>query len=126
MKSFLILGLVAMFCVACDKAAEPAKAPATDAGKTGPAAVIADAKDAVATATAAAQTLEVGCAKCTYHLDGAATCGTAVKVGGTAYAVNVPGFDAMKEGLCAGAKQAKVTGEMKDGKFLASKIELIK
>ncbi len=127
MKSLFFSAAMAFILVSCtSKSPDTAKpSPQTDA-KSGPGAIIADVKSTVSSAAVATQTLEIGCAKCTYSLPGVAGCAAAVKVGGKAYAVSVPGFDSHKEGLCKGAKQAKVTGELQGDKFVASAIEILK
>ncbi len=130
MKSLFFASAVALILAGCTpSSSEPEKttSAASVAPKTGPAAIIADTKSTIAGATGAMQGLEVGCAKCTYAMPGVTSCAAAVKVAGKAYALEIPGFDAHKEGLCAGAKQAKITGgELKGDKYVATAIELIK
>ena len=78
------------------------------------------------THTAATQTVEVGCAKCSYSMDGVTTCENAVKIDGKAMLVTGDhGFDVMAEGICRdGAKQAEVTGSVEGDQFVASSIRL--
>jgi len=81
-----------------------------------------------ATLTAAIEkTVEVGCGSCTYGMEGVKGCKTAAKIDDKTYLVSGGGLDAHTSGLCSKTpKQAKVVGQVKDGKFVASKIELIK
>ena len=73
----------------------------------------------------AEEAIEVGCGSCIYGMDGVEGCVTAVKVGDKHYLVTGVELDAHSSGLCDSAKQAKVAGEVRDGKFVASKIELV-
>ena len=64
---------------------------------------------------------------CTYKKEGVQACEAAVKLGDKVLLLSVPGFDAHKEGLCKGARKAVITGGKEEGgKYLASKIELVK
>ena len=69
--------------------------------------------------------VEVGCGSCSYKIDGVEECVTAVKIGDTPYLVTGADLDAHSSGLCESVKQAKVTGEIQDGKFVASAIALV-
>ena len=75
---------------------------------------------------AAEEIVEVGCAGCMYHMEGIEGCVTAAKIGDTPYLVTGEKLDAHGSGLCTGVKQAKVVGQVQDGKFFATQIELLK
>ncbi|MBI4606556.1 MAG: hypothetical protein HY721_31730 [Planctomycetes bacterium] len=137
------LGLVFSGCDT-EKKPEPTPAPPT----TPPAAATTETKPATPTATptapptdvlktavdtakstaaAALPAMEVGCGKCVYNIAGVTACEAAVKVGDKALLLSVPGFDAHKEGLCAGPPKAVITGGKEEGgKYVATKVELQK
>jgi len=69
-------------------------------------------------------TLEIGCGMCIYEMDGVDGCTTAAMVNGMPFLVTGVEFNAHASGLCGGAKQAVVSGEVKDGAFVATKIEV--
>lgn len=73
----------------------------------------------------AAQTVEVGCGSCIYSMEGVQGCVTAAKIGDKAYLVTGAELDAHASGLCKSAKQAKIEGKVAEGKFVASKIDLV-
>ena len=82
-------------------------------------------KDIPAKAGGIEKTVEVACGSCIYEMEGVQGCKTAVKIDGKPYLVTGGSLDAHTSGLCSGEKQAVVAGEVKDGKFVASKIELV-
>ena len=70
-------------------------------------------------------TLEVGCAKCIYQVDGAKGCSqVAVVVEGNPLLICGVQIDAHGAGLCGATKMASVEGTVEDGKFIASKVEV--
>ena len=70
-------------------------------------------------------TVEVACGSCIYGIKDAAGCPMAAKVNGTELLVENTGISAMKTGLCSASQQATVTGDIKDGKLMATSFELI-
>lgn len=70
-------------------------------------------------------TVEIGCGACIYGMEGVKGCVTFAKIGDTPYVVTGAELDAHSSGLCESAKKAEVVGEVRDGKFVASKIELV-
>ena len=70
------------------------------------------------------QTVEAGCASCTYKMAGVEGCKLAVKIADKPYLVSEADVDAHSAGLCQAPKQAKVTGAIVRGKFVAAGFEL--
>ena len=68
------------------------------------------------------QDVELGCAKCVYHMEGVEHCTVAAKVGDEVMLVKGGGIDA--HGLCGRPKMAEITGKMQEGELHASNIEL--
>lgn len=71
----------------------------------------------------------VACGECLFGLKGK-DCDLAVKLGGRPYYVDgVKGDDLgdwhAADGLCSVVRQARVTGEVRDGRFIASHFELL-
>ena len=75
------------------------------------------------TATAANGTVEAGCAMCIFGVEGREDCELAVKIDGKPYLVTGIDVDTHGSGFCDSSKQAVVEGEVKDGKFVATKFE---
>ncbi len=73
---------------------------------------------------ASTMTVEVGCASCTYEMEGVEDCELAARIDGKAYLVELEGFDAHGSGLCAGTKTAVVTGAIEGDRFHATSLEL--
>ena len=118
----MALSVVAVAMSGCGSSTEPT-AGQVDAK---PPAVEAETSPATATVTAAAeQTVQVGCASCTYKMAGVEGCVTAAKIGDKPYLVTGFDLNAHKSGLCKAPKQAKIIGQVQDGKFVASSIKLI-
>jgi len=70
------------------------------------------------------QTVEAGCASCTYKMAGVEGCQLAVKIADKPYLVSGANVDAHEAGLCAAPKQAKIAGAIADDKFVAATFEL--
>jgi len=110
-----------------EKAAEPASA--TDAAKSG---ADAAAKEAPAAAKQVAakmleeQTVEAGCAKCIYKMDGVKECTLAIKVAGKPYVATGVDVDPHKEGLCEATKKATIAGTVEGAKVALTKFEFEK
>jgi|GEM_PF-5849588 len=84
---------------------------------------VVETHDAVpAAADAHLAKMEVACAHCVYHLDGVDACAPATMVDGKPMLLT--GVDLEDPSLCVGPKEAMVAGEVKDGEFVANKIEL--
>ncbi|NQZ56929.1 MAG: hypothetical protein HRT88_05590 [Lentisphaeraceae bacterium] len=67
-----------------------------------------------------AKDFEVACGSCIYKLDEVEVCETWVKVGDKSHKLTGAPIDAHNTGLCKHAAQAKLVGEVKDGKFVAT------
>ena len=78
----------------------------------------------------AARTATIGCATCIFKMEGVTGCKLAVKIAGTPYLVSGSGIDDhgdahAADGLCNAERQAAVTGEVRDDRFVAQRIELL-
>ncbi|MEE8143715.1 MAG: DUF6370 family protein, partial [Planctomycetota bacterium] len=71
-----------------------------------------------------ANTLEAGCGKCSYGMDGIKSCILAVKIDGEAYLVEGAEVNAHSAGLCRSTKKAVCTGEIKNGKFVSTSFKI--
>lgn len=74
--------------------------------------------------TVALQTVEAGCAKCSYHIAGVSSCVLGAKIDGKAYLVKGTDINTHAAGLCDGEKPATVSGEIQGNRFIASHFEL--
>ena len=85
-----------------------------------------DSAEPVASATklVSARTVEAGCGSCIYEMPGVDSCKTAVLVDGQHLLVSGDHSDAHPLGLCSAASPAIVTGEVKDGQLVATRLEL--
>ena len=79
----------------------------------------------IATAALADEMIEVGCGSCMYDMEGVKGCVTAANIDGTPYLVSGVKLKAHAVGLCDMKKQAKVSGRVEGGKFVASALELV-
>jgi hypothetical protein len=70
------------------------------------------------------QTVEAGCAGCTYKMAGAEGCQLAIKVAGKPYIVTGVDVSAHDEGLCEKTKQASIAGAIEDGQAVLTKFEI--
>jgi len=66
---------------------------------------------------------EIGCGHCTYQRDGVTKCEAAVKIGEDVYSLESSDISIKDDKLCTATMQAKLTGHVEDGKFIASKVE---
>ena len=112
--------IISLFITSCDEETAPAQ--------TEPQATITEGADKAEKSSPepAVGTHEVGCATCIYDMKGVEGCVTAVKVGDIAYLLAGAELDAHKVGLCNGSKRANAKGEVKEGKFVATSIEIAK
>ena len=120
------LGLTLLFALGCRSEEEPAEAnnPVSEASEAAQEAV-ESGETTVGEAMATLTSAKVGCAGCIYNLEGAQGCQLAVKVGGEAmFVTGDHGINAHTAGLCSGEKDAQVAGEVVDGKFVATKVEI--
>lgn len=73
--------------------------------------------------------MEAACGQCLFHLPGKG-CDLAVRHGGRAYYVDGVDLDSLgdahaKDGMCQVIRHAQVTGELRNGRFLVSRFEMI-
>lgn len=74
---------------------------------------------------------ELSCGQCQFELKGKMGCDLAVRIDSVAYFVDGAHIDDFGDahdkntGFCEVIRKAKVTGKIKDGRYKASKIELI-
>ncbi len=73
--------------------------------------------------------MEVACGECLFHLPGKG-CHLAVRHGTRAYFVDGVDLDSLgdahaKDGMCQVIRQARVTGELRNGRFVVSRLEMI-
>ena len=76
------------------------------------------------------QVVEVACGQCQFKMKGKKGCDLAVRMGGKSYFVEGTGIDDhgdahSKEGFCNAISKAEVTGEVNDGKFVATSFKLL-
>lgn len=111
----LMLPVLALAACSGDEPAPAAQAPAAAA---------AGSSTAGAVAATNAGTVEVACASCVYKMDGVSGCHLATMVDGKPMLVTgvpTPGHDS---GLCEGAKQASMAGQVVDGQYVATSFAL--
>lgn len=85
-----------------------------------------DASNAVSVET---RIVEASCGQCNFSLPGAG-CDLAVRINGTTYYVDGSGLDDHGDahgelGMCNCVRQAKVIGEIEDGRFRATSFEVL-
>jgi len=66
------------------------------------------------------ETVELGCADCTYGIEGAEGCSVGAKIGDNTYMVTGSDIDAHDEGLCSETKSGEISGAIVDGKIAAT------
>lgn len=81
------------------------------------------------TSLIADQTLEASCGQCQFEMEGSG-CDLAVRIDGKSYYVDGAKMDDHgdahgDDGMCNCIRQAKVSGEVKDGRFVATSFELL-
>lgn len=79
---------------------------------------------AVAASLAGAKTHEVACATCIYKMSGAEGCILATKIDDKTYLVTGVEMPGHESGLCDGARQAELVGELQGDKFVATAFAL--
>jgi hypothetical protein len=75
-------------------------------------------------AVAGAQTLEVGCGACVFHMPGVDGCPLAVEVDGKHYLVSGVEMPGHESGLCDHARTADLTGRLEGEQFVATSFSL--
>jgi hypothetical protein len=75
------------------------------------------------------QIVEASCGECNFGMEGT-SCDLAVRIDGQAYFVDGTSIDEhgdthAEDGMCNTIRQARVTGEIKNGRFVASSFELL-
>lgn len=96
--------------------------PATTAPEKSSAIVPAEAE--VMLASFEGTTLELGCGRCIYKMDGVQGCPAAAVVNGKPVLIKGVGQSAHEHGLCTKSSMAMVTGEIEDGHLVTTKIEI--
>jgi hypothetical protein len=76
-----------------------------------------------------AQVVEASCGECQFKMEGSG-CDLAVRIDGKSYFVDGAKLDDhgdahSQQGMCNAIRKARVTGEIKDGRFVASAFELL-
>jgi hypothetical protein len=76
----------------------------------------------------AGRTVEAGCSLCVFHMPGESNCRLAVRIDGRPLLVEGSSIDDhgdahAAEGLCSQVRAAVVDGRIRDGRFVASRIE---
>ncbi|MFQ5505832.1 MAG: DUF6370 family protein [Planctomycetota bacterium] len=66
------------------------------------------------------EVFEVGCAKCTYHLEGVEGCQAAIKKDDKVLLLSGHSFKAMAEGLCKTPKKARIAGKESGNTFVVT------
>ena len=79
---------------------------------------------------AASRTVEAACGECQFDMEGD-SCDLAVRIDGVGYFVDGTGLDDhgdahAPDGFCNAVRQAKVVGEVIDGRFVVESFELVK
>ena len=110
---FLLTGLIAVW--GCQGETQQAKG-AAEPGKTNPA-VVED------------QLVEASCGQCQFGMKGTG-CSLAVRIDGQAYFVDGSSIDEHgdahgDDGMCNCIRQARVSGEIKDGRFVATSFTVL-
>jgi len=75
------------------------------------------------------QVVETSCGECQFEMEGT-SCDLAVRIDGVAYFVDGFGIDDLgdahaADGLCNAIRQARVTGRIENGRFIATAFELL-
>jgi hypothetical protein len=76
-------------------------------------------------AAAGVRTVELACAGCVFHMEDAKGCEAAVKIDGKPMKITGVPFDAHAEGICGASKQAEVSGQVVDGKYVATSLKVL-
>ena len=76
------------------------------------------------------QVVEAACGQCQFKMQGKKGCDLAVRIGGKSYFVEGTKIDDhgdahSAEGFCNAVRKAEVSGEVKDGKFVATSFKLL-
>ncbi len=83
----------------------------------------------ISTAQVVNQIVEAACGECQFDMEGT-SCDLAVRIDGKAYFVDGSFIDGHgdahgNDGLCNCIRQAKVSGELKDGRFVSTSFDLL-
>ncbi len=127
---FLLLTFSLVVCVAgCggsgEKAEETAQKAAGDL-ETAAEEAAAEVQEAVEEIAGEEMIVEVGCGHCIYHMDGLEACAPAAVVGQDTLLLTGVEIDAHAIGLCTAPKKATVTGQVKEGELVISRIDFVK
>ncbi len=76
------------------------------------------------------QVVEAACGQCQFKMQGKKGCDLAVRINGKSYFVEGTNIDDhgdahSTEGFCNAVRKAEVSGEVKDGKFVATSFKLL-
>lgn len=104
---------IVLFATSCKEETSQASAPAP-----------APTTPAVAAALAGAKTHEVACATCIYKMTGVEGCVLATKIDDKTYLVTGVEMPGHESGLCDGAHQAELVGELQGDRFVATAFAL--
>ena len=81
-------------------------------------------REATPVSSPEAMRVEVGCASCIYEIPGVEGCKLAAKIHGKPMLVTGAKVDAHALGLCRGAKEGTLVGEVQGDEFVATKVEI--
>lgn len=115
-------------CVCCSVAVGCGKEVAKSGDRTTPA--VAESPAPVSTMKLVSQVVEASCGQCQFGMKDKAGCDLAIRIDGTSYFVDGSGLDDHgdahgDDGMCNCIRQATVTGEIKDGRFVSASFELM-
>lgn len=124
-SSLLSMSLVVLFVVV---GCQGEFTTSTTAEKTSPA--VTENSAPVTTTQVVNQMVEASCGQCKFGMTDKKGCDLAVRIDGQAYFVDGSGLDDHgdahgEDGLCNCIRQATVTGEIKDGRFVSTAFELL-
>ena len=120
--------LAMLLCLSFSLGCDP-ETGTTNSSKTDKDAASTEVASEPATNTITDQIVEASCGQCQLGMEGSG-CDLAVRIDGKCYYVDGSSIDDHgdahgDDGLCNCIRKAKVTGAIKDGRFVANQIELV-
>jgi hypothetical protein len=121
--SVLLAFAVAAFALGCGGSGDSASE--TDTGETAAEMAQGAGEEAMGEAAMTAPIhAEIACASCIYHMDGITECTPAVRIQDKTMLLTGVEIDTHGSGLCAAAQHAHLKGQIVDGKFVATALDL--